>query len=497
MNLKMKLTHFFAVDLGATSGRTILGTIDEGKITYEELTRFPNHIIHATGHCYWDIYALFFEIIKGLKTVAEKKIKITSIGIDTWGVDFVFLGRDGEILRQPYSYRDPMTIDIPEEYFKEIPRGQLYKVTGIQVLNFNSLYQLYALRKQHCSALEAADKILFMPDALSYLLTGEKVTEYTIASTSQMLDANTRRFAPRLLQSIGITESQFGRYVQPGEKIGELTPEVQELTHLGAVPVIAVAGHDTGSAVAAVPAEGEDFAYLSSGTWSLMGIEVKKPIITDESFGHNFTNEGGVEGTVRFLKNICGMWLLESCRREWTDNNQNYSYPELIDAAMKTEAFRSLINPDAPCFANPASMMQAIRNYCKQTGQPVPGTPGELTRCIFDSLALRYRQVFGYLQKMAPFTIKTLHVIGGGSRNKYLNQFTCNAVRVPVVAGPDEGTALGNILLQAKAAGYVTDLKAMRRFVRNSVETERYEPQEPEIWEKAYTRYLANYSETI
>lgn len=493
----MELTHFFTVDLGATSGRTILGTLDNGKITYEEITRFPNHIIHATGHCYWDIYALFFEIIKGLKAVAERNVQITSIGIDTWGVDFVFIGKDGEILRQPYSYRDPMTNGIPEEYFEKIPREQLYKITGIQVMNFNSLYQLYSLRKHHCSALEAADKILFMPDALGYLLTGEKVTEYTIASTSQMLDAKTRKLDKKLLESIGLTEARFGRYVQPGEKIGELTPEIQELTHLGAVPVIAVAGHDTGSAVAAVPAEGQDFAYLSSGTWSLMGIEVKEPILTDESYKQNFTNEGGVEGTVRFLKNICGMWLLESCRREWADNNLNYSYPELIDAAMATEAFRSLINPDAPCFANPSSMIKAIQTYCKKTQQPIPETYGELTRCIFDSLALRYRQIFRLLQQIAPFPIKTLHIIGGGSRNKYLNQFTCNAVEVPVVAGPNEGTALGNILLQAKSAGLVSNLDDMRRIIRNSVETEQYQPQDSEVWEKAYDKYLHYYNETI
>lgn len=493
----MELTHFFSIDLGATSGRTILGTLKDGQITYEELTRFPNHIIQATGHCYWDIYALFFEIIKGLKTVAEKKIHITSIGIDTWGVDFVFIGKDGEILRQPYCYRDPMTSGIPEEYFKEISHEQLYKITGTQVLNFNSLYQLYALRRQNCSALEAADKILFIPDALSYLLTGEKVTEYTIASTSQMLDARTRQFDGALLDSVGLTEEKFGRYVQPGDKIGVLSPEVQKLTRLGAVPVIAVAGHDTGSAVAAVPAEGEDFAYLSSGTWSLMGIETREPVITPESYNRNFTNEGGVEGTVRFLKNICGMWLLECCRREWADSARNYSYPELIDAAMQVEAFRSLINPDAPCFANPSSMIEAIQNYCRQTGQPVPECYGELTRCIFDSLALRYRQVFGYLQEMAPFPIRTLHVIGGGSRNKYLNQFTCNAVKVPVVAGPDEGTALGNILLQAKAAGFVSGLEDMRRIVRSSVITERYEPQDAELWDEAYVKYLSVYREDI
>ena len=497
MNLKMELTHFFAVDLGATSGRTILGTLENGRISYEELTRFPNHIIHMTGHSYWDIYALYFEMVKGLKAVGDRKIKITSIGIDTWGVDFVLLGKDGEILRQPYCYRDPMTEGIPEEYFKELPRELLYRITGIQVLNFNSIYQLYALNRQHCTALANADKILFIPDALGYLLTGEKVTEYTIASTSQMLDAKTRRFDAGLLKSVGVKEEQFGRYVRPSEKIGVLSKEVQDLTHLGPVPVVAVAGHDTGSAVAAVPAESQNFAYLSSGTWSLMGIEVKDPIITDESMEKNFTNEGGVEGTVRFLKNICGMWLLESCRREWADQNKDYSYPELIKAAMEADAFRSLINPDSPCFANPSSMIQAIQSYCIQTGQPVPETYGELTRCIFDSLALRYRQVFGYLQKMAPFAIKTLHVIGGGSRNKYLNQFTCNAVNVPVIAGPDEGTALGNILLQAKAAGIVCDLTAMRRIVSNSVKTERYEPADIEIWDEAYKKYLSIYSETL
>ncbi len=493
----MKQIQFFAVDLGATSGRTILGTFKDGKITYEELTRFPNHIIHAAGHCFWDIFSLYREIVKGLKVVAERKIQIASIGIDTWGVDFVFWGKDGGILRQSYCYRDQMTVNAPQEYFKEHSKEDLYKITGIQVLNFNSLYQLYTLHNNGCSALEAAHKILFVPDALAYLLTGESVTEYTIASTSQMLDAITRKFSPEILASVGVKEEQFGRYVQPGEQIGVLSKEVQELTHLGPVPVIAVAEHDTGSAVAAVPAKGEHFAYLSSGTWSLMGIEVKEPIITEESYKRNFTNEGGVEGTIRFLKNICGMWLLESCRREWSDQGNDYAYPELIDSAMKVEAFRSLINPDAPCFANPSSMIRAIQDYCKVTAQPVPETYGELTRCIFDSLALRYKQVFGYLKEMAPFPIETLHVIGGGSRNKYLNQFTSNAVGVPVVAGPDEGTAFGNILLQAKAAGLVQNLEDMRTVARNSVKTDRYEPKDQEIWNKAYEKYLSVFDEGI
>ena len=481
--------NFFAVDLGATSGRTILGSLHDGKLELKELTRFPNPIIESCGHCYWDIYALYHEIIKGLKVVALEGITIESVGIDTWGVDFVFVGKDGEQLRTPYCYRDPHTEGAQEKFFQKVPRERVYDITGIQFMNFNSLFQFDTLRRNGCSALEAADKILFMPDALSYLLTGNMVTEYTIASTSQMLNPRTKRLEPELLEAVGLKEEQFGRMVFPGEQIGTLSAEVQKLTGLGAIPVIAVAGHDTGSAVASVPAVDERFAYLSSGTWSLMGIEVKDAIINDESFRLNFTNEGGVEGTTRFLKNICGMWLLERCRKEW-EATQNYSYSELIEAALAAPAFRSLINPDAPCFANPASMIEAIRNYCKESGQPVPESHGELTRCIFESLALRYKQVFGYLQQMAPFALERLHIIGGGSRNNLLNQFTCNALGIPVVAGPSEGTAIGNVMLQAQACGLVGNIAEMRRLIATSIETVAFEPEENEVWKQAYEKYL-------
>ena len=488
--------NFFAVDLGATSGRTILGTFIEGGLNLEEINRFPNHLIEVGGHFYWDIYALYRHIIDGLKLVAHRGESIASIGIDTWGVDFVCVGKDGNLLRQPYAYRDPHTVGAPEALFSRISRSDVYSKTGIQIMNFNSLFQLDTLRRNHDSALEAADKILFMPDALSYMLTGEMVTEYTIASTAQLVNAQTRRLEPELLKAVGLSEKNFGRFVFPGEKVGVLTEEVQKITGLGAIPVIAVAGHDTGSAVAAVPAQNERFAYLSSGTWSLMGIEVKDAIINKESFEQNFTNEGGVEGTTRFLKNICGMWLLERCRKEWEATN-NYSYTELIDAALTVPAFRSLINPDAPCFSNPTSMIQAIGHYCKETNQPVPQSYGEITRCIFDSLALRYKQVFGYLQQMAPFPIEKLHIIGGGSRNNLLNQFTCNAVGVPVIAGPSEGTAIGNIMLQAKANGLVSDIAAMRQLISTSIETVSFEPQQAEEWEEAYKKYLAHYREDI
>ena len=504
--------YFFAVDLGATSGRTILGTLVDGRLEQEELTRFPNNLIETSGHFYWDIYALYFEMIRGLKEVARRDITLTSIGIDTWGVDFVFIGADGAILRNPMAYRDPHTFGRMEEYLeKVVPQREVYDITGIQFMNFNSLFQLYAMQQDGNVAMKMAEKVLFVPDALSWMLTGEAVCEYTIASTSQMLDPRTGDLSEKLIESVGMKRSQFGRMVQPGTKIGVLTEEVQKMTGLGAVPVIAVAGHDTGAAVAAVPAKDEQFAYLSSGTWSLMGIETKDAIINDRSYELNFTNEGGIEGTTRFLKNICGMWLYERCRKEWISRGERLevrgesiplsevSHPELQGSAMQVEAFRSIINPDDKAFANPSSMIEAIQTYCRETGQTIPETPAEICRCIFDSLALRYRQVFGWLKDFAnlspltshPSPLKVLHVIGGGSLNMYLTQFTADACNVEVLAGPQECTAIGNIMLQAKASGDVSDIWAMRQIIANSVDMVAYHPSGDQgAWDAAYQRFL-------
>ena len=483
--------YFFAVDLGATSGRTIIGCINEGQFQLEEVTRFPNNLIEQGGHFYWDIYALYFEMIRGLKEVAQRGLEITSIGIDTWGVDFVMIGDDGAILRNPRAYRDPITFDAMDDYLKNvISRKEVYGITGIQLMNFNSIFQLYAMRREGNSALKHAHRILFVPDALSWMLTGKEVCEYTIASTSQLLDPRTKQLDERLLSSLGLTRSMFGKMVNPGTPIGVLTDEVQKLTGLGPIPVIAVAGHDTGSAVAAVPAKDEQFAYLSSGTWSLMGIETKDAIINDLSYERNFTNEGGIEGTTRFLKNICGMWLYERCRKEWPEEVRQLSHPELQGSAMQVEAFHSIINPDDAQFANPDSMIDAIRQYCRKTQQPVPETPAEICRCIFDSLALRYKQVFQWMQEFAPFKIEVLHIIGGGSLNKYLNQFTANATGATVLAGPQEGTAIGNIMLQAKAANLVNDIWEMRRIIANSLELVKYEPADEAIWNQAFDKYL-------
>ena len=497
-------TYFFAVDLGATSGRTIIGQIEDKAVKLEEITRFPNNLIEQGGHFYWDIYALYLEIIRGLKEVARRGLTLSSIGIDTWGVDFVFIGSDNAILRNPRAYRDPITFKAMDDYLQNVvSRQEVYGVTGIQFMNFNSIFQLYAMRQEQNAAFLNARKILFMPDALSWMLTGQEVCEYTIASTSQLLNPRTKELDDRLLATLDLDRSKFGKMVMPGTQIGTLTPEVQKLTGLGAVPVIAVAGHDTASAVAAVPAKDAQFAYLSSGTWSLMGIETNDAIINDLSYKRNFTNEGGVEGTTRFLKNICGMWLYERCRKEWPEEVQKLSHPELQGSAMSVEPFRSLINPDDDMFANPDSMIGAIQQYCRQTSQPVPETPAEICRCIFDSLALRYKQVFNWLQEFSkpqtsnlqPQTsnlkpqIPTLHIIGGGSLNRYLNQFTANATGATVLAGPQECTAIGNIMLQAQASGLVSDIWQMRQIIANSTNLVRFEPQDQQAWDKAFERF--------
>ncbi|MDD2798809.1 MAG: rhamnulokinase [Bacteroidales bacterium] len=486
----MKSISFLAFDIGATSGRSILGTIVNGKLQMKELTRFPNQILQIGEHYHWNIFSLYESLKAGLIAAKKEGVTIASIGIDTWGVDFAFIGNDGSILGAPYAYRDPHTIDIPEEFFKIISRKKVYELTGIQVMNFNSLYQLFAMHKNSSSQLEAASEILFIPDALSYLLTGNKVVEYTIASTSQILNPITKQFEPSLLEAAGVSPSILGNIVMPGHTIGVLTNDLSEECGLGNVPIVAVAGHDTASAVAAVPAENERFAYLSSGTWSLMGIEVKDAIINEETYNLNYTNEGGIEGTTRFLKNITGMWLLEQCIKEWKKEEITYDYEKLVKLAESGEAFQSLIDPDHISFANPTSMVDAITEYCAVTNQKVPSSHAELVRCIFESLALKYRFVLSKLNSLAPFSIEKLHVIGGGSKNPLLNQWTCNSIGLPVIAGPSEATAYGNIMVQAKAAGVVNSLQEMRQIIRDSISLDEYHPQNSNAWNNAYERFL-------
>ena len=479
--------NFFAVDLGATSGRIILATYDGKSISMKEVTRFANPMIPLGGHLYWDIAGLYNEVLRGLREIADKGIKIESIGIDTWGCDFAFFGADGQLLGMPHCYRDQHTAGAQEKFFEKMPASEVYKRTGIQFMDFNSLFQLDTIKRNGSQALEHADKVLFIPDALVYMLTGKAICEYTVASTSQMLNPMTGDLDEDILKALGLPRDKFGVLTQPGTVIGTLTAQVQEATGIGAIPVIAVAGHDTGSAVAAVPASDEEYAYLSCGTWSLLGIESSQAIISEDSFRENFTNEGGIEGTTRFLKNICGLWLFEQSRKEFKDAPA--SVGELVALCEKSE-YDGLINPDAPCFAAPASMTAAIREYCISTGQTVPETPADYCRCIFRSLALRYRQVVEILQGMCDFPIKKLHVIGGGSQNKYLMQYAANALNMPVICGPVEGTALGNVLMQIKATESSLDLKKMREISAASVDLVTYLPSDTEAWKKEYERFI-------
>jgi len=484
----MKSHTFIAFDLGATSGRAIAGTLADGKITMEEISRFNNGIIPVGEHFHWNILGIYNILKNSLKTCAQEgKYQPESIGIDTWGVDFGLLAKDGSLLGEPYAYRDPHTNGMMEEYFKLVPREKVYDLTGIQFMQFNSLFQLFAMKRGGSSLLECAQDLLFLPDLLNYLFTGVKKAEFTIASTSQMLNPKTMTWAKELFDAFGAPISLMQEIVLPGTVVGPLTDAIAKETGIGKIPVVAVGAHDTASAIAAVPAEGNNWAYLSSGTWSLMGIETRKPLIDKETAAMNFTNEGGIEGTFRFLKNITGMWLLEQCRKDW--EQEKYTYDQLDEWAMAEKPFQFFVDPDAPDFMNPESMVKAICDYCSRTGQKSPENAGQFVRCIYESLAMKYRYTMESLKRVSPHPVEKLHVIGGGSKNTWLCQLTANALGMPVVAGPAEGTAMGNLLVQAMALGHLESLADIRKVVRNSVETKTYLPQDTAEWDKAYGQF--------
>lgn len=429
---------YCAIDIGATSGRIILS--EDGN-TLQEVCRFPNAVENHDGKVFWNISLLFDHIRKGLAELAQRTdIRITSIGVDTWGVDVVFLDANGQALAEPRAYRDPYTVARMEQFFSIVPRERIYEKTGIQFLTFNTLYQLYACHCEQYEPFLKAASYLFIPDYISYLLTGKQVCEYTALSTSQLLNPRTKKIDEELVQAAGANMSCFPPIVYPGEQIGILKKEIADFGY--DIPVIAVAGHDTASAVAAVPRthEGKKVAYLSSGTWSLMGTVTDQPVITPRSLELNFTNEGGVEGTTRLLKNITGMWILEQCRKEWAAQGKDYSHPQLIEMAQSAEAYE-IFNPDETRFANPASMIEQVKN-----GRDL--SEAQIVASIFHSLAHCYGEVFAMLQSLVPETIGALYIIGGGARNQYLNQLTAQAVGVPVLIGSTESTALGNILIQ-------------------------------------------------
>jgi rhamnulokinase len=479
---------YIALDLGAESGRAILGSLRSDKLHIEEKARFANEAQKIGGHFHWDIDALFSNIKKGMRSCAEAEIRPESVAIDTWGVDFGLLGRDGVLLDRPYSYRDHRTDGMMERFFEIVPRQRVYELTGIQFMQLNSLFQLFASVSEDPGLFKRATRLLFMSDIFNYLLTGETKSEFTIATTSQIFNPRTGDWDTELLSALGAPRSLMQNIVQPGTSMGSLKQSIAEETHLEGIGVTAVASHDTGSAIAAVPAQGNDWAYISSGTWSLMGVEIEVPIITKDALNANFTNEGGVEGTFRFLKNIMGLWLLQQCRKEWSSSAQ-YSYDDLMRLTDDAKRFRSMIDPDYSDFFNPPSMQEAIRVYCGKTGQMAPEKPAEFVRCILESLALKYRATLDQLNDLTGRRIAGVHVIGGGSQNRLLCQYAANAMGVPVIAGPVEATAIGNIMMQAHAMGHVGSLAEIRTIIRQSFQLARYEPKDQDVWDSAYGRF--------
>ncbi len=477
----MNKTYHLAVDLGATSGRTILASFDGEKVDMQEIARYHYPMLPIGNHQYWNLPLIYQHIIESMKKCAgilsemPEKPTLKSIGIDTWGCDVAYFLKDGSIASLPYCYRDTHTVGAVHRFCKEMPKEDVYARTGIQFMDFNTLFQLDTIRRNNPEVLDNADKILFIPDALSYMLTGKAVTERTVASTSQILNPNTGELDDVLLAKVGLSRDKFGPMIEPGEEIGTLIPRLADLTGLGEVPVVAVAGHDTASAVAAVPTPDKDYAYLSCGTWSLLGIENEGPIITEKSLEYNFTNEGGVDGTIRVLKNITGLWLFERCREEFKDAPSDIS--ELAALYLESDC-PSIVNPDDPSFANPVSMTKAIDEYCEKTGQPKPQTPADYIKVVYRSLAHRYGEITEWLRELSPVEIKRLHVIGGGSRNKHLMQMAADSLGIPVVAGPAECTALGNVLMQLRACKSLSSLKEMRDIAINSTETITYTPQD-------------------
>jgi rhamnulokinase len=483
------LARYLAVDLGAQSGRVVAGEWDGEKIVLAELNRFTNGPVEIGDHIHTDIDRLWSGIRKGLKTAGAAP---AGIGVDTWGVDYGLLDVHGDLLGPPYHYRDSRTNGIMEKLFEVVPRDEVFRQTGIQFMQLNTLFQLYSMVRSGDAQLKKADKLLFTPDLFNYRLTGAKTGEYTIATTSQMMDAGNRTWAGNMLSRLGIPTGILPDLVQPGTVLGPVRPEVaEESGWFRPVPVIAVGSHDTASAVAAVPELDEHSAYLSSGTWSLMGVETDAPVINDRSLALNFTNEGGVGGKIRLLKNIMGLWLVAECQRVWADEGRKYSWDELLASAGKAAPFKSLVDPDAPEFLSPRDMPAAIREFCRRTGQQTPSTVGEMARTCLESLALTYRRVLGNLEELTGRKLGTVRIVGGGSQNRMLNQFTADACGRRVMAGPVEATALGNIVMQMVATGKLPDVAAGRAVVGRSVERAVFDPAPGGGWDAAYDRFLA------
>ncbi len=477
-----------AFDLGAESGRALLGRYAGGNLSVEEVHRFSNEPVEYNGELHWDAPRLWHEIQSALAVAGSQGIHLDAIGVDTWGVDYALLGEGGGLLGNPFHYRDKQTDGMMEEVFAHVSPEEIYSRTGIQFMQLNGLYRLYTQQVRTPRLLQTAEKLLTIPDLFNFWLTGVAVSEFTNATTLQFYDPRKKDWSTELLEKLGIPTHFLPPVVQPGTIIGNLRPNVAKKAGVTNVPVVAPACHDTGSAVAAIAGAGES-VYISSGTWSLEGTEVREPVINLESQRLNFTNEGGVCGTFRLLKNVMGLWLLQRCRRDWQLAGKNYTYPELMQMAQSGPHFRSLVDPDHPSFLHPESMLAAIADFCRATHQPVPEAPAEVARMVLESLALKYRFVLDRLEALTGRHFAEIHIVGGGAKNTLLNQFTAEASGRRVVAGPVEATALGNIGMQMLASGAVGSLEEVRRLIAHSFPAEVQEPQQSDQWEGAYTRF--------
>jgi len=486
----MATKKILAFDLGAESGRGLIGNFDGERLSLDVVHRFANGGIPTLDTLHWDVLGLWREMLAGLRKAEAEHGPLASVGIDTWGVDFALLGKDGALLGNPRHYRDPHTENIMDAAFAKVPKTEIYRQTGIQFMRFNTLFQLLALMRDRSPLLDAADTMLMIPDLFHYWMTGIKCNEYTDASTSQLIHPLARMWARDLIRAFGIPEKIFGSLVQPGTVLGPLRPGVASSAGVTSIPVIAPATHDTAAAVAAVPASGESWAYISSGTWSLMGVETKTPKTDENTLRVNFTNEGGVGGTIRLLKNIMGLWLVQECRRAWERGGVTYDYATLMKMAEASRPFASIVNPDDASFMLPPSMPAAIGDYCKKTHQPVPTEPGDVVRSCLESLALRYRWVLERLEELVGKRLDVIHIVGGGCQNTLLCQLAADACNRPVVAGPVEATAIGNVLVQALGLGLVGSLADGRAVVRRSFEVRTYEPREHDRWAEPYRRFL-------
>ena len=479
-----------AIDLGASSGRGIVGTFDGEKLTLRENHRFSNDPMFVNGRFTWDILRIYFEIKNSITKTVIDGDNITTMGIDTWGVDYGLIDKNGRLMANPTHYRDTRTVGISKHMDTMVSAKEIYDVTGIQAIDFNTLNQLAAEAKADPDILDRAERMLFTPDLLNYFLTGKMATEYTIASTGMILDAAKRDFAYDLIDKIGVKRSLFSPIVQPGHNHGPLLPSITEEVGKNNINVYTVASHDTASAVMAVPSQAKDFIYISSGTWSLMGMELSEPLINDDTRTANFTNEGGINGTIRFLKNIMGLWIIQESRRQWKREGKDYSFAQMEAWAKEAKPFQSLINPDYPSFNTPGNMPEKIREFCRMTGQHVPETVGEVVRCIYESLALKYRHTVEDIQRLRGKKATMINVVGGGTKDHFLSQMTADACGLEVSAGPEEATSIGNLLAQMMALGAIKDLSEAREVVARSFDVKHYAPTADRgAWDEAYGRF--------